>query len=168
MYIIGLCADNNDTYCPGLFFPVQFGYNKKTAGSRVMGISFDVHSLTTALAVNMQLLNISDLEVDDRNEQFQTRVQNLIKNNFITYEESFYFQPYYDPYYAPMDSVYCIVKPVVVPESPPDSTNDDEYSSIANEVYDSKAIVLYLSQVQFKLHILYIYLVGNTIKYLKN
>ena len=113
-----------------------------------MKLSFDVRTLTTALAVNMQMLNVSDLEVDDRNEKFQKRIKNLVENNYLTYEDSYYIQPYYDPYYSPMDSVYCIVKPAVKPETAPTVNSDDDLVSSGNEVSNSSTIVLYFSQVK--------------------
>ena len=115
-----------------------------------MKVSFDVRTLTTALAVNMQLLNVSDLEIDDRNEKFQKRIKNLVDSNFLTFEDSYYIQPYYDPNYSPMDSVYCIVKPAIKPETAPTVSSDDDLASFGNTVSDSKTIVLYFSQVKLK------------------
>jgi hypothetical protein len=83
----GFCDDNQlpeDMYCPNLFQPLQFGYNERKSPSPSLDISIDSRTLTTALAVNLGILSISDLSVVSRDDQFDRLLEALVKRKFLS------------------------------------------------------------------------------------
>jgi len=105
----GFCTDNTDKVCPGLFVPSQFGYSTKKSSSPTMDIKIDSRSLSTALAVNMGMLNVSDLIMISRDDKFAALVKQMVNSNSLTAEQAKYIKPFFDHKFIPMEPIYCIV-----------------------------------------------------------
>jgi len=113
-YVEGLdyCIESGENIInKNIFYPSQFGYLFGKTQENYFKITVDSRSLTTALAVNMHMISISDLqqvEVDDVFEKFKRK---LVKDKVITSEEKTLMGVFYDHLYSPMDPVYCMIYP---------------------------------------------------------
>jgi len=70
-----------------------------------MDIKIDSRTLTTALAVNMGMLNITDLVMITRDDEFKQIVEKLVTENILSANEAEYLIPFFDAKSVPMDPV---------------------------------------------------------------
>lgn len=95
--------------CPSLV-PLQgFGFDPTAYNSSPeFDSSFDMVSVSTAIAINYGIIPIDVLIPVAFDTKKKTLIKKMIASGYITKDEASRFNAYIDPVYVPMDPIYCI------------------------------------------------------------
>ena len=73
-----------------------------------MEVKIDSRSMNLALAVNMGMVNVSDLNMVARDADLKILTKSLVSDKFMTKDEAKTLNGYFDTQFLPMDPIYCI------------------------------------------------------------
>lgn len=92
--------------CPGILAPQAFGYNGQVAVSSQYTWSVDMASVSTAIAVNMGIQQLTSLVNFPGDNNRITLLRDMHSNGYISEYTKNATSSYYESLYAPMDPIY--------------------------------------------------------------
>ena len=139
------CVDSNDETSvkkKDILHPSQFGYRFGGTENTDFDIKIDTRTLTTALAVNMGMISVSDLEEISKEDELEEFKRQLIKRKILSNTEAQNLRAFYDHIYSPMVPTYCMIYPDALPaqESVFGVADDDSRFASASDLISDDQI----------------------------
>jgi len=137
------CVDPNDATSvqkKDIFYPSQFGYCWGKTEYNNVDIKIDTRTLSTALAVNMGLVSINNLEEVSKDDELEQFKRTLVLMNAISQSDADNLRAFYDPINIPVVPMYCMIYPnTLAVQSNVFGLSDDDHPSSTTVVTDDQA-----------------------------